>query len=117
SHTMTISGYPRRGNPILGKVEFLPGQVLPDATGKPYTTLSYANGPGFKENRPNLTKIDTEALNYQQIASVPMASETHAGEDVAAFAVGVNAHQVRGVMEQNELYGVMLEALFPADGD
>ena len=37
--------------------------------------------------------------------------ETHAGEDVAAFAVGVNAPQVRSVMEQNALFEVMRTAL------
>ena len=53
SHTLTISGYPKRGNPILGKVVatdwFSTGEerVARDALGLPYTTLSYANGPGY----------------------------------------------------------------------
>jgi alkaline phosphatase len=53
SHTLTISGYPKRGNPILGLVSgggFLSGgkdELATDALGKPYTTLSYANGPGY----------------------------------------------------------------------
>jgi len=37
---LTIAGYPKRGNPILG---LAPGA---DALGRPYTTLGYANGPG-----------------------------------------------------------------------
>ena len=47
SHTFTIVGYPKRGNPILGKVVW-PGHTEPerDMLGRPYTTLSYANGPG-----------------------------------------------------------------------
>ncbi|MBY0399401.1 alkaline phosphatase, partial [Myxococcota bacterium] len=53
SHTLTISGYAKRGNPILGKVvavdwlsenAFTPGL---DSLDRPYTTLSYANGPGY----------------------------------------------------------------------
>ena len=112
SHTMTISGYPRRGNPILGLVETQPGRLAKDATGLPYTTLSYANGGGYRKRRPDLTKVDTAALDYQQLSTVPMYSETHAGEDVAAFAVGVNADKVRGVMEQNALFDVMHDALF-----
>ncbi|MEZ4280229.1 MAG: alkaline phosphatase [Myxococcota bacterium] len=53
SHTLTISGYAKRGNPILGKsiaIDWLseddstPGL---DALDLPYTTLSYANGPGY----------------------------------------------------------------------
>jgi alkaline phosphatase len=41
-----------------------------------------------------------------------MQAETHAGEDVAAFATGANATAVRGVMEQNRLFNVMYDALF-----
>jgi alkaline phosphatase len=111
SHTMTISGYPRRGNPILGKVEMEPGSSIPDATGKPYTTLTYANGPGYRKVQPDLSTIDTTAADYQQLGAVPLAIETHSGEDVAAFAIGKNAGQVRGVMEQNKLYNVMHRAL------
>ncbi len=52
SHTLTISGYPTRGNPILGKVYGNDVNGDPDQRpdldelGLPYTTLSYANGPG-----------------------------------------------------------------------
>ncbi len=46
-HTLSISGYPRRGNDILGLTESpVEGPGL-DALGLPYTTLSYANGPGY----------------------------------------------------------------------
>lgn len=41
SHTMTISGYPTRGFDILG----LFGRSADDL---PYSTISYANGPGYK---------------------------------------------------------------------
>jgi alkaline phosphatase len=48
SHVFTIAGYPKRGNPILGKV-VEPGKTdfSRDLLGLPYTTLSYANGPGY----------------------------------------------------------------------
>ena len=111
SHTMTISGYPRRGNPILGTVETEPGKPILDATGVPYTTLSYANGPGYKKQRPNLSKINTQDPDYQQLGTVPTLSGPHAGEGVAACAVGQNAAAVRGVMEQNRLYDVMYDVL------
>jgi alkaline phosphatase len=48
-----IAGYPHRGNPILGKVAEVPNidgepaELAKDAVGLPYTTLSYANGPGY----------------------------------------------------------------------
>ena len=115
SHTFTISGYPPRGNPILGKVDQGENRVFPDAAGKPCTTLSYANGPGYRAEYPDLTEVDTEAHNYQQIAAVPLAVETHAGEDVAAYATGKGASWIRGVMEQNRLFHVMHRTLFASD--
>ena len=111
SHTLTISGYPRRGNPILGKVETPLGEMAKDSEGKPYTTLSYANGPGYQTERQDLRGQDTTAPDYRQLATIPMPAETHAGEDVAAYASGLNAEQVHGVMEQNRLFHVMREAL------
>ncbi|MCY3796096.1 MAG: alkaline phosphatase, partial [Gammaproteobacteria bacterium] len=112
SHTLTISGYPRRGNPILGKVEVAPGQFMKDVRGNPYTTLGYANGPGALAEPVDLSDMDTEAVDYQQAAAVPMAIETHGGEDVAAYAQGPGAAGVAGVMEQNRLYDVLFEGLF-----
>lgn len=53
SHTLTIAGYPHRGNPILGLVREVPRTdgsataLQKDAMLLPYTTLSYANGPGY----------------------------------------------------------------------
>jgi alkaline phosphatase len=148
SHTLTISGYPKRGNPILGKVVginwFSDGedQIGLDATGKPYTTLSYANGPGYtgasedqpegphhfahtpcsqrppfdcsyegiENGRPDLTEVDTESPEFMQEATVPMGTETHAGEDVPIYAGGVRAGLFQGVREQNYIYHAMVEA-------
>ncbi len=117
SHVFTIGGYPRRGNPILGKVESAPGELALDDNELPYTTLSYANGPGYREGRPDLTEVDTEALDFQQLATVELAYETHAGEDVAAYAMGRGATQLGGVIEQNEIYRVMFDALFAPDAE
>ena len=111
SHTLTIAGYPKRGNPITGKVTAESAMMFRTSDGKPYTTLSYANGPGHKASFPDLTEVDTMAPDYQQLGTVPLPVETHAGEDVAAFATGLNAQSVRGVMEQNRLYHVMRKAL------
>ena len=115
SHTLTISGYPRRGNPILGIVESPLGEVARDAQGRPYTTLGYANGPGHALGPANLSNIDTQAIDFRQVAAVPMAAETHSGEDVAAYARGPNAASLGGVIEQEELYTVLRGALFPDD--
>lgn len=122
SHVFTIAGYPHRGNPILGLVSDVPAvdgdspKPSLDTLGLPYTTLGYANGPGWRDavatgqKRPDLNAVDTGALGYLQEAAVPLSSETHAGEDVAIYASGPKAHLVHGSMEQNWIYHVMKEA-------
>jgi alkaline phosphatase len=119
SHVFTIGGYPTRGNDILGKVVSndehgeRADEYSLDDDGLPYTTLSYANGPGYRgpNARPDLTDIDTTEVDFLQEALVPLSSETHAGEDVAVFAVGPSSHLVRGVQEQTISYYVMTHAL------
>ena len=116
SHTMTMAGYPRRNNPILGKVVYETGAIARGDDGKPYTTLGYANGQSacrrLEEGattctRQDISDVDTTNKDYQQQALVFMGSETHAGEDVAIFASGPGSDLVRGVMDQNEIFHVM----------
>jgi alkaline phosphatase len=116
SHTFTIAGYPHRGNDILGLVRDVPdvdGQPVTlskDRNGLPYTTLGYQNGPGYRVTRPDLTRGDPTALDYQQEAAVPLGSETHGGEDVAVFARGPGAALVHGSMEEHWIFHVMHRA-------
>ena len=56
--------------------------------------------------------MDTEDPGYKQVAGFPLVIETHAGEDVAAFAYGLGADKLGGVIEQNRIYDVLFEALF-----
>lgn len=60
-----------------------------------------------RPGRPNLNEIDTTDPDYIQEALIPLASETHAGEDVAIFAQGPGAQLFRGVREQNYIFHVM----------
>ncbi|ABC64485.1 alkaline phosphatase [Erythrobacter litoralis] len=112
SHVFTIAGYPKRGNPILGLVvppegEGDGGPILAE-DGKPYTTLGYANGPGaVSGERP----VPETGVMATQQALVPTGSETHAGEDVPLYAQGPGAERARGVIEQNVVYDIMVEAL------
>ncbi|XP_057378290.1 alkaline phosphatase-like [Daphnia carinata] len=115
SHTFTINGYPDRGNNLLG----LSGDMGEDD--KPYTTLSYANGPGYNTTfangeRINLTNVDTTADSYLQPSAVPIGSETHGGDDVAIFAIGPQAHLFQGVYEQHYIAHVMAYAACVGDG-
>jgi alkaline phosphatase len=125
SHVFTIAGYPKRGNPILGKVVGVGKTEASLATdGMPYTTLGYTNGRGYQNlgaetdadvaydldisaGRVDLTTIDTTAVGFHQEALVPRSSETHAGEDVAIFASGPGAHLVTGTNEQSLIFHIM----------
>jgi alkaline phosphatase len=133
SHVLTMAGYPTRGNPILGKVVSNDGhgrtahEPALAADGKPYTTLSYMNGPGYghfdseaeryaggiNSGRHLKSTDDTGAANFHQEALVPMFAETHGGEDVAIYARGPWAHLFHCVHEQNYIYHVMRQALWP----
>ncbi len=125
SHVFTIAGYPKRGNPILGKVVNV-GKTTPAtaADGMPYTTLGYTNGGGFRDlgaetdaeqgynyapvtGRVDLSDVNTQAPGFHQEALVPMGSETHAGEDVGIYASGPGAHLVSGTNEQSYIFHVM----------
>lgn len=140
SHTLNFVGYPTRGNPILGKARDHGGedgdgplQLARDALGLPYTTLSYANGPGYtgasaeqpagpkshphrarqvqpSVGRPDLTEVDTTAPDYLQEALVPMTSETHGGEDVGIWARGPGSKALYGTIEQNSIHHVIIQA-------
>lgn len=118
SHVFTIAGYPTRGNDILGKVISNDARGFPESTysldsnGLPYTTLGYANGPGYRGGaRPDLSEVDTEATDFLQEATVPLGAETHAAEDVALYATGPGSQWVHGNQEQTISFHVMARAL------
>ena len=49
-------------------------------------------------------------MNYNQQSTVPLGSETHAGEDVAIYARGPMSHLFHGVHEQSYIAHVMMYA-------
>lgn len=138
SHVLNFAGYPQRGNPILGKVRGSSGEddddgLVEDGLGLPYTTLTYANGPGYTgasgsqpagakhyphmgtgyaaaQGRPDLRNVDTEDPDYLQESTVPLPNETHGGDDVGVWALGPGSDAVRGSIEQNAIYHLLLQA-------
>ncbi len=139
SHVLTMASYPSRGNPILGLLRGTnpdnEGEpvLVKDLNGMPFTTLNYANGPGFNAAsdkqpegpkqfphqpksaavsgpRPDLTSVDTTAPDYLQEAAIPLRSDTHSGEDVAVFARGPGAAAVHGSLEQNVLFHLIAQS-------
>ena len=127
-HVFTIAGYPKRGNPILGKVVPVGSdEVAKAADDLPYTTVGYMNGRGFMDlgsetdsdegyrndidaGRKDLTNVDTTEPGYHQEALVPLSSETHSGEDVGIYANGPGAHLVSGTNEQSIIFHIMEHA-------
>ncbi|CAD7084482.1 unnamed protein product [Hermetia illucens] len=117
SHAMTLNGYPKRGNDILGFGN--KDNVVP------YETITYANGPGFHYHRldgsankstgnfgtwvsvQNIDAKERDAPNYRHLAAFPLKDETHGGEDVPVYAYGPGAHLIRGVFEQNYIAYVL----------
>ncbi|KAF7479141.1 Hypothetical predicted protein [Marmota monax] len=98
SHVFSFGGYTLRGSSTFG----LAPHKAQDS--KSYTSILYANGPGYVLNfgyRPDVPEVESCAPTYKQQAAVPLSGETHAGEDVAVFALGPQAHLVHRVQEQN----------------
>ncbi|GHE96161.1 alkaline phosphatase [Thalassotalea profundi] len=129
SHVFTIAGYPKRGNPILGKVVAV-GSEEPSlaSDGMPYTTVGYANGLGYRDlgnetdsdaaysegamaGRVDLSAVDTTANGFHQETTVPLGSETHAGEDISVHAIGPSAHLIQGTVEQSVIFHLINRAL------
>jgi len=127
-HAIAFNGYCDRGTDILGLCmdidpageTHLDQPVLGD-DGKPYGVIGYLNGPGsvlkkqddgtFSGSRSALTEEQVTDKDYLQEALVPLASETHSGEDVPLFAVGPWAHLFGGSTEQNMIFHVMIYAV------
>jgi alkaline phosphatase len=88
-----------------------------DRDGVPYTVLVYGNGPGFRglstrndpytdpflgrDGQPTSGPNDPD---YYQESAVPMSSETHAGEEVAIYAIGGGSKRFRGTVKNTEVF-------------
>lgn len=105
---MSIAGYPIRGNSILGIAE------NSDMDHLPYTTIAFANGPGFRNHtdgkRHNVADDKYTDINYRYYAGIPSKYETHGGDDVFIFSKGPYAHFLTGVNFQNYIPHVMAYA-------
>lgn len=133
-HVFTIAGYPTRGNDILGQVVSNRPDGTPaanpsqDLEGAPYPTLGYTNGPGgggvgaasatrrairadLETGSPAQAGLPSDHLDFRQPTAIPLAIETHSGEDVPIYAGGPGAALFHGVQEQHYVYHAIVEAL------
>ncbi|XP_066973323.1 alkaline phosphatase-like [Macrobrachium rosenbergii] len=98
-HTFTISGYAARHTDMLGLSD------ISDIDHKPFTTLMYGNGPGYKVNpdcsRPDPSKEDLYDKEYRQAAAAPMDLANHDGADVGIYVTGPHSHLFTGVYEES----------------
>jgi alkaline phosphatase len=90
SSALAFSGYPTRGMPVLGSLS--------------YPEISFSGGSKFQAGHLEKTQSQNPVSSEDDLAK-------HAGEDVPAYATGYKARLIKGVMEQNELFGVILESL------
>ncbi|CAK1555474.1 unnamed protein product [Leptosia nina] len=108
AHVMALNGYTHRGGDILGVSDSLGDD------GIPYMTLSYTNGPGYRDpvddKRADVTKDeDFGSPQWVSPASVPLSSETHGGDDVAVFARGApepNVHRPLRAEQHSSPHGL-----------
>ncbi|WP_419812960.1 alkaline phosphatase [Bacterioplanoides sp.] len=136
SHTLSMAGYPQRGNAILGFVDNN-GQTLA-LDNHPYTTLGYANGfgahPLHDDDHTHKSKHDhtqrqpgrvlwndakevpanPEEADFYQAALAGSYYETHSSDDVALHAKGPGAQFFHGLIDQHEIYHRIRRALHPA---
>ncbi|XP_016968394.1 membrane-bound alkaline phosphatase [Drosophila biarmipes] len=109
AHVMSINGYPFRDQEIFGLAQLADDNL-------PYTTLSYANGPGYysaynrAEGRALLKEKAVTDSDYQYPALAPLDSETHGGDDVAVYASGPYAQYFSGNYEQSNIPALMARA-------
>lgn len=74
-----------------------------------YETISYGNGPGHPNTygadglRRDPINDDFTNVNRRYPATVPLSSETHAGDDVVVYANGPYSHLFIGSYEQSNI--------------
>jgi alkaline phosphatase len=83
SHVFTHNGYPWRSENVLGASE------VSGTDGLTYSSVSYANGPGYpttyRDNGNSYTRVDLSSVDMRNpsrrsSATVPLSSETHGAE-------------------------------------
>lgn len=121
AHSLAFNGYCGRGSPVPGLCyEIAPegerhgAEPAKDATGAPYETTGFLNGPGASEPSPALDAAKARDPMRRQRALVPMETETTSATDVPAYARGPWAHLLDGVVEQHFLFHLMRYAAFEA---
>ena len=133
-HPLVISGYPLVDDPVIGLARRFEGEETldEDGNGKPdfargldgkgMTVLVFGNGPGHGDPTAPVPgtapREDPIALGdailepaYAQESAIPLLFSTHEGSDVFAAAEGPGSEEVRGFLENTEIFGIVRRAL------
>ncbi|XP_017466943.1 PREDICTED: alkaline phosphatase-like [Rhagoletis zephyria] len=115
AHPLSISGYPERGNDILGLNE-----IGYDVNGVHYATLNYAVGTeqylDENGNRIELEGKFADTPDFTFPSYIKGSIGVHAGDDVGVYASGPHAHLFTGVLQQNTLPHLMAYAACIGNG-
>jgi alkaline phosphatase len=127
-HTMVLNGYAKRTGPTtlanLGILGFLRNYATTtlgldgnQTTGNPFTIIGFGNGPGAISDRTTITAaLETDSSNgplnpnYRYESTIPMPAgdnETHGGGDVFLGAIGMNAGNFKGVIENKDVFNLI----------
>ena len=110
-HTMVMSGYPKRGNPVHDVLrDYASGQPKKDADGKTFTTLLFGNGPNRPDVRADVDSATVLSDSYHQEAGVRAEWESHGGGDVKLYAVGAGSAPFKGTIENTKVFHLMKAA-------
>ncbi|MFJ2989352.1 alkaline phosphatase [Collimonas sp. NPDC087041] len=120
-HSILLNGYAKRTGKttasepgVLGLVKnVLTGQPERDINNNPYTVIGFGNGPNHLATRGALSDMQVADKDYMQEAVVPTEAggETHGGTNVFIGAQGLGAENIRGVLDNTEVFGLVKKAV------
>lgn len=111
SHTLSINSDAPYESNVLGLAKDRRGRPARDSYGNFRTLITFANGPGYRQDPAMLTEELATREDYRQKSVFPLPSSTHGGEDVVLAAHGPGAERVRGFLDNTALFTIMLDAL------
>ncbi|PFH09113.1 alkaline phosphatase [Collimonas sp. PA-H2] len=120
-HSILLNGYAKRTGKttssepgVLGLVKnVLTGQPERDINNNPYTVIGFGNGPNHLATRGALSDMQVADKDYLQESVIPTEAggETHGGTNVFIGAQGMGAGNIRGVLDNTEVFGLVKKAV------
>ena len=117
----TLAGRTTEARPgVLGLTQGYadPAQTVSDASGRPFTTLTFASGPK-RVNGPrlqaapltNLVLSDKNTRYESTIESAAATGTSAGGTDIVLSATGMNASRFHGTIDNTQVFTLLREAM------